>query len=137
MKTSLSHGNMPKAKPGDFERALQLAATFGSKEDVMAGLQQLRDAKAAADEANSTAQATMAAATKRDTLAREAEAAATRARQALADETKAAHASLAQREGAVADRENLAAEAEKSQGLRDQELIRREDHLRKAGVAGF
>ena len=128
---------MPKAKPGDFERALQLAATFGAKDAVKDGLQQLRDAKAAADEANSTALATMAAATKRDTMAREAEADATRARQALADETANARTELGDREVAVGERERLATEAEKSQGLRDQELIRREDHLRKAGVAGF
>ena len=90
MKTSLRPGAMPKVKSGDFERALQLAATFGSKENVTAGLKQLRDAKTAADEASAQAQATMAAATKRDTMAREAEAAATHARQALADRTSPA-----------------------------------------------
>ena len=137
MKLGLKPSVMPKAKLDDFERALQLAATFGSKEDVMAGLQQLRDAKAAADEANSTAQATMAAATKRDTMAREAEADATRARQKLADESAASRAELGQREAAVVERERLATEAEKSQGLRDKELLRREKHLREAGVRDF
>ena len=128
---------MPKAKPGDFERALQLAATFGSKENVTAGLKQLRDATAALDQARDDAQATMAAATKRDTMAREAEADATRARQALADETAAARAELGPREVAVAERERLAGECEKSQKTRDEELARREGLLREAGVANF
>ena len=65
------------------------------------------------------------------------EADAIRARQALADETAAARIELGERETAVTERERLAGECEKSQGLRDKELIRREDHLRQAGVAGF
>ena len=137
MKLGLKPSVMPKARAGDFERALQLAATFGSKDAVAHGLKQLRDATAAHDKARDEAQATMTAATKRDTMAREAEASAIRARQVLADESAAASAALGQRETAVADREHLVADAEKSQGLRDKELIRREDHLRKAGVAGF
>ncbi len=137
MKLGLKPALVPKAKPGDFERALQLAATFGSKEDVTAGLKQLRDAKAAADEAGAQAQALESAAAQRDTSAREAEADATRARQALADETVASRDELGQREVAVADRENLVKEAEQSQGLRDKELLRREKHLREAGVRGF
>ncbi len=137
MKLGLKSAVMPKAKPGDFERALQLAATFGSRENVTAGLKQLQDAAAALDQARDDAQATAAAATKRDTMAREAETDATRARQALADETAAARAELGQRESAVAERERLATEAEKSQGLRDKELLRREKHLREAGVRGF
>ena len=137
MKLGLKSAVMPKTKPGDYERALQLAATFGSKEAVTRGLKELQDAKAAADEASAQAQATMVASTKRDTMAREAEAGAIRARQTLADESAAASTALGQRETAVADREHLVADAEKSQALRDKELIRREDHLREAGVAGF
>ncbi len=137
MKLGLKSAVMPKAKPGDFERALQLAATFGSKDAVTHGLKQLRDATAALDKARDDAQATMAAATKRDTMAREAEAAATHARQALADETAAARAELGQRETAVAERERLAGECETSQEARDKELLRREEHLREAGVRGF
>ncbi len=34
MKLGLKPSVMPKTKPGDFERALQLAATFGSKDAV-------------------------------------------------------------------------------------------------------
>ena len=79
----------------------------------------------------------LAAATKRDQVAREAEADATRARQLLADESSAAMAALGQREVAVAERERLVTEAEQSQGLRDKELLRREKHLREAGVRGF
>ena len=128
---------MPRAKVGDYERALQLAATFGAKDVVKDGLQQLRDATAALDQARGASEATMAAATKRDTMAREAEADATRARQALADATAKARSELGQREKAVGDREHMVTEAEKSQGLRDTELQRREEHLKKAGVRGF
>ena len=128
---------MPKAKSGDFERALQLAATFGSKDAVTRGLKELQDAAAALDQARDDAQATAAAATKRDQMARQAETDATRARQLLADETAAATAVLGEREIAVAERERVVTEAEQSQGLRDKELTRREDHLREAGVRGF
>ena len=137
MKLGLKSAVMPKAKPGDYERALQLAATFGSKEAVTHGLKQLRDAAAALDQARDDAQATAAAATKRDTMARQAEADATRQRQLLADETAAATAALGEREIAIADRENLVAEAEKSQTARDADLKRREEHLASAGVRGF
>ena len=58
-------------------------------------------------------------------------------RQLLADETQNARAELGQRETAVADRENLVAEAEKSQTARDADLARREQHLASAGVRGF
>ena len=128
---------MPRAKVGDYERALQLAATFGAKDVVKDGLKQLRDATAALDQARDDAQSTMAAATKREEAARTAETDATRARQALIDETAKARAELDQRETAVADRETMVTEAETSQGLRDKELQRREDHLREAGVRGF
>ncbi len=128
---------MPKTKPGDYERALQLAATFGSKDAVTHGLKQLRDATAALDQTRADVEATMAAATKRDKMAREAEADATLARQTLIDETEKARAELDHREVAVADRETMVAEVETSQGLRDKELQRRETHLHEAGVAGF
>ena len=55
----------------------------------------------------------------------------------LADETAAATAALGEREIAVAERERVVTEAEQSQGLRDKELLRREKHLREAGVRGF
>ena len=102
MKLGLKSAVTPKAKPGDFERALQLAATFGSKENVTAGLKQLRDAKAGADEACAQAQATERNAGKRESEAQAAETDATRQRQLLADETSAAMAALGQRETAVA-----------------------------------
>ena len=137
MKALLKPGSMPRVKPGDYERALQLAATFGSKDAVKDGLKQLRDATAVLDQTRTDVEATMAAATKRDTMAREAETAATLARQSLIDETSSARAELGDREVAVAERERLATEAEESQGLRDKELARREKHLREAGVRGF
>ena len=126
-----------RARVSDYDVALELLTTFGADDARKQHMTQLRDAKAAADTSREDATAAAAAATKRDKLAREAEADATRARQALADETAAARIELGQRETAVSDRENLATDAEKSQGLRDKELIRREDHLREAGVAGF
>ncbi len=137
MKLGLKSAVMPKAKPGDFERALQLAATFGSKDAVTRGLKELQDAAAALDQARDDAQATAAAATKRDTMAREAEAAATHARQALADETAVARAELGSREVKVAEREQAADARDAAQETRDEELGRREGLLREAGVANF
>ncbi len=137
MKLGLKSAVLPKTKPGDFERALQLAATFGSKEAVTRGLKELQDAKAAADEASAQAQAAERKAAERESEAQTAEANATQMRQVLADESAKARTELGNREVTVADREHLVADAERSQGLRDKELIRREDHLREAGVAGF
>ena len=82
-------------------------------------------------------EAATAKAAKRDSEAQKAEADATRARQALADDTAKAHDETGNREKAVAEREHLATEVEASQDTRDKELVRREDHLRKAGVRGF
>ena len=137
MKLALKPGAMPKAKPGDFERALQLAATFGSKDAVTKGLKELQDATAANEQTRDDAQAAEVRAVQRDTEAQASEAKAIIARQALADETAVAHNELGQRESAVAERERLVKEAETSQEARDKEFTRREDHLRKAGVRGF
>ena len=137
MKPLLKPGLMPRARVGDFENALALLVATGADKATKAYLTQLHEATAAYDKARDDAQAAERKVTTREAEAQTAEADATRARQALADETAAARADLGQREVAVAERERLATEAEKSQGLRDQELIRREDHLRKAGVAGF
>ena len=128
---------MPQAKLGDIERAVQLAVTFGSKDNVTKGLKQLRDATAAHDKAREDAEAAGRKAADRDKAAQEAEGKATHARQALADESAEAHAALGKRETDVAERERLVTEAEQSQEARDRELTRREDHLRKAGVRGF
>ena len=137
MKLGLKPALVPKAKPGDFERALQLAATFGSKDAVTKGLKELRDATAAHDKARDDAQADLVRAVQRDTEAQASEAKAIIARQALADESAAATATLGKRETAVAERERLVKEAETSQEARDKEFTRREDHLRGAGVRGF
>ncbi len=137
MKTSLKPGAMPRAKVGDFENALALLVATGADKSTKAYLTQLHEATAAYDKAKDDAQAAERKVTTRESEAQIAEANATRARQALADETAAARAELDQREVAVAERERLATECETSQEVRDKELARREKHLREAGVRGF
>ena len=137
MKLGLKPGAMPKVRAGDIERAWELNIAANGDLKTRHYLKELVAAQAAADEASAQAQTTMAAATKRDQMAKQAEADATRARQLLADETAAARAELGQREVKVAERENLVAEAEKSQTARDADLKRRETHLASAGVRGF
>ena len=104
MKLGFKPGAMPKAKPGDFERALQLAATFGSKDAVKDGLKQLQDATAALDQAREAAEAAERKVTTRESAAQATEAAATRARQALADETEKTREELGKSDAAVAER---------------------------------
>ena len=128
---------MPRAKPGDHERALALLAATADAKATKVRLTELRDATAALEKSRDEAEAAERKAAKRDKAAHRAEMDATVARQALADESAEAAASLAKRETAVAERERLATEAEQSQEARDKELQRREDHLRKAGVRGF
>ncbi len=137
MKQLLKPGLMPRAKVGDFENALALLVATGADKSTKAYLGELHAATAAYDKAKDDAQAAERKVTTRESEAQAAEADATLARQLLADETAAATAALGEREIAVADRENLAKEAEQSQVARDKELTRREDHLREAGVRGF
>ena len=139
MKTlgRMAGSSMPRAKPGDHERALALLAATADTKVTKARLVELRDATAAHDKSREEAEAAERKAAERDKAAHRAELDATVARQALADESAEAAASLGKRETAVTERERLAAEAEQSQEARDKELQRREDHLRKAGVRGF
>ncbi len=128
---------MPRPKPGDHERALALLAATADAKVTKARLVELRDATAAHEKAREEAKAAERKAAERDKAAHRAELDATIARQAMADESAEAQASLGKRETAVAERERVAGEVEKSQEARDKELQRREDHLRKAGVRGF
>ena len=128
---------MTRARVGDFENALALLLATGADKGTKAYLGELHEATAAYDKAKDDAQAAERKVTTREAEAQTAEANATRARQALADETANARTELGAREVAVADREQLSAAAEKSQEMRDKELTRREDHLREAGVRGF
>ena len=137
MKHLLKPGAMPRAKVGDFENALVLLVATGADKSTKAYLTQLHEATAAYDKAREAAEAAERKVTAREEAAREAEADAIRARQLLADETAKAREELGRREKAVADRENLVAEAETSQEARDKELHRREEHLKQAGVRGF
>ena len=137
MKHLLKPGSMPRAKVGDFENALALLVATGADKSTKAYLTELHEATTAYDTAREAAQAAERKVTTRESAAQAAEADATRARQALADETATARTELGQREGAVADRENLVTEAETSQEARDKELQRREEHLKQAGVRGF
>ena len=128
---------MPRAKPGDHERALALLAATADAKVTKARLVELRDATAAHDKAREDAEAAERKAAERAKAAHRAEMDATIARQALADESAEAAASLGKRETAVAERERLATECETSQAARDADLKRREEHLSKAGVRGF
>ena len=128
---------MPRTRTGDHDRALSLLAAMADPKATKKSLIELRDAQMAADEAREAAEATMAAATKRDTMAREAEADATRARQALADETEKARVERSQRESAIAEREKAQHSRDLVQESREQDLSHREKLLREAGVAGF
>ncbi len=137
MKTSLKPGAMPRAKVGDFENALALLVATGADKSTKAYLTQLHEATAAYDKARDDAEVAERKVTTREEAAREAEANATHARQTLADETSSAREELGKRETDVAERERLATECETSQEARDKELMRREEHLKKAGVRGF
>ena len=130
-------GAMPRAKPGDHERALALLAAIADPKATKRALTELRDSTAAADVAREASEAAERKAAERDKAAQKAEIGATRARQALADETEKVRGELGGREKAVAERERLATEVEQAQAVRVEELAQREDHLRKAGVAGF
>ena len=133
----MTSGPVPRAKTGDYERALQLAATFGSKDAVTKGLKELRDAAAALDKAREDAEAGTVKASERGEAALKAEAKATDLRQKLAGETAKARDELGAREMAVMERERLVGEAEQAQETRDAALSTREAHLHAAGVANF
>ncbi len=137
MQPGLKPGTMPRAKSGDLDTALKLLLMFGDDRKVKARVTELRDITVSYEAARDKAEAAGADAKRREGAAQKAEAAAIVSRQVLADETAAARVKLGERETAVADRENLATEAERSQGLRDKELARRERLLRDAGVTGF
>ena len=128
---------MPQAKLGDIERAVQLAMTFNSKGAVTKGLEQLRDATAAHEKAREDAEAAGRKAADRDKAALAAEAKATRARQALADESAEAQAAHVKRKTDADEREAAADAREDAQEAREDDLKRREALLHKAGVAGF
>ena len=95
---------VPRAKPGDFERALALLAGITGKE-TKARLTELRDGAAGFDKSAQAARAAAVSSSDRETAAQAAEVKATRARQALADKSAEAQAAHATRERAVADRE--------------------------------
>ena len=128
---------MPKVKPGDYDRALALLAATGADKKTREYLLELQGAAAAHDKARADAEVAESKAAKRESEAQAAAAAATVARQALADDTAKAHSELNEREKVVVARERKATEVEAAQDARDKDLARREDHLRKAGVAGF
>ena len=136
MKTltqTMGHG-MPRAKAGDFERAWQVIVAAGGDVKTKAYLAELVKAQADHDKAQAAAEGAQAVSEKREAAAQAAEADATRARQALVDDTAKARDELGKREAGVVAREALATEIEATQDARDKGLAKREDHLRKAGV---
>ncbi len=133
----MTGSTMPRTKPGDHERALALLAATAYTKVTKARLVELRDATAAHDKSREDAEAATAKAKQRESEAQAAEADAIRARQALADESAEAQATLGKREADVTERERVAGECETSQKARDADLKRREEHLSKAGVRGF
>ncbi len=109
----------------------------GGDTKTKAYLAELVKAQADHDKAQAAAEGAQVALKKREAAAQAAEGKATRARQALVDETAKARDELGKREAGVVARESLATEIEAAQSTRDKDLGRREDHLRKAGVKGF
>ncbi len=136
MKSLGMASTVPKARAGDFERALALLVALDSNK-TKGYLAELVEAAAAHDAAHTAAEAAAEKAKKRARAAQEAEAAATVSRQALADQSEKSKAEIGRRETAVVAREAMATEVEAAQDTRDKELAEREAHLRKAGVKGF
>ena len=134
MKVLMASGGLPRARVSDFDMALQLLTIFGNDKARKQGMTELRDERVAAVKAREEADAHIVEGKRREETAQAAEADATRARQALADETERARTELGGRETAVAERERLASERDAAQETRDEELARREAHLREAGV---
>ena len=130
-------GALPRAKAGDFERAALFNVSVNGDLETRSYLKELVAAQASHDEARAAAEAATVKAVERDKAAQKAEAAATRARQALVDETEKARTELGRREVGVTERERVATEAEQSQTARAEDLARREGLLREAGVTGF
>ena len=124
----------PKTRPGDFERALQVATTFGSSKAVKDGLASLQAAEEAHDTAHEKATAAQAEADHRRSAAERAMAQAITARQELADDTAEAQAKLAaQRKDAEATAFRLTT-LSNSLDKRGKDIERREGLLRQAGV---
>ncbi len=137
MKPLLKPGTMPRAKAGDFDKALALVAGVADAKATKKYLAELQDSTLAHDASREAAATAAAESTKREEAAREAESAATVSRQRLADETANARVELGDREVAVGERERLAGERETAQEARHKELARREGLLRDAGVKDF
>ena len=125
---------MPRAKPGDFERALQLLASVADSKSSKMHLQELRDATAAEVDRREEVEFLITKAKERDETARQAEADAAHARQVLGDETAAASAKLDTRERAVGEREKAVGEREAFLDKLGQDVDRRVKLLRAAGV---
>lgn len=109
--------NRPVARVSDYETALKLATTFGSKDAVIEHLTELRDATAGFDQAREASQTAATAAQGREDAARQAEGTSERARQAQADEA-AVIASRHAGERAELDRDRQRADEVLAQGER-------------------
>ena len=136
-KTAMGGSALPKSRPGDYERALELIAALGGSKDVKVALAALRDAEKSHDLTRERAEAAAGEADKRKAAAERAEAKATAANQRLADQTAKDNAELTSRERGVGGRETAATEREATLDARDIEFSRREKLLRDAGVTGF
>ncbi len=127
----------PRIKPGDMDRFMSWLEFMSVDKATKSYAKEVHEATLAHDAARKGCEMASAETKRIGEEALQAKEDATRARQALADETALARTEFGQRETAVAERERLATECETSQDARDKELTRREEHLKKAGVRGF
>ena len=122
----------PRAKVGDFEKALELMAATGADKDTKAYLIELRDATLAHDKAKAEAEAMIAEAGRREVVAHTAEDDVRSQRAALKTETAESDRRLSAERATQRTEANrlLALTGELERQVED--LNQREDALRRA-----
>lgn len=123
---------MPRAKPGDYERALALMAATGADKGTKAYLIELQDATLADNAAREAAETAQAEAKRCEGLAREAEADARSQRASFATETAETDRRLTAERGELATERMRLGEWTKESEARETDLNLREAALRRA-----
>lgn len=135
MTVGLAAGSAPTARTQLYDRTLALIRAAADTKVTEKNLVRLRAATAEHAKAEAAALGVSNLAVDRLDAAQAAEAKATKARQALADETAKAQAALGERGSAVAKREADADGRDEKQDVRAADLKRREGLLKQAGQA--
>ncbi len=123
---------LPRARPGDYERALALVAGLGADKAVKAKLTELRDAQAANDLARENAEVAVAESKRLEGLAREAEADARSQRTSFATETAETDRRLTVERQELAGEQRRFGEWDEDLKAQDADLKQREDALKVA-----